>query len=183
MLFIAALCAASLGLGLDWLMTPRLDAQGIHRAPWFRAALCAGRARVARPADSQRVVRRSSPRGCHRRCQACPWCWRTACAWRLCRGTSTCSAAPAATSRCRLAATARCWWTAAVQIARTPRSPRSGFWPRRRFAGSIDYRTSNDGRGVPVAAFFRVKNKQITEWLDTPVASAGRTPPAQPGRW
>lgn len=46
----------------------------------------------------------------------------------------------------------------------------------------IDYRTSNDGRGVTVAAFFRVKNKQITEWLDTPVASAGPTPPAQPGR-
>jgi uncharacterized protein (TIGR02246 family) len=45
----------------------------------------------------------------------------------------------------------------------------------------IDY-TSNGGRGVPVAAFFRVKNKQITEWPDTPVASAGPTPPAQPGR-
>jgi hypothetical protein len=35
---------------------------------------------------------------------------------------------------------------------------------------------------IATAAFFRVKNKQITEWLDTPVASAGPPPPAQPGR-
>ena len=45
----------------------------------------------------------------------------------------------------------------------------------------VDYRSSYGGRGVPVAAFFRVKNKRITEWLDTPVSFAGAAPP-QPGR-
>jgi hypothetical protein len=35
-------------------------------------------------------------------------------------------------------------------------------------------------RIVPFAAFFRVKNKKITEWLDTPIVSppaAGASPP------
>jgi hypothetical protein len=33
-------------------------------------------------------------------------------------------------------------------------------------------------RAINVAAFFRVKNKQITEWLDTLVATAGAAQPA-----